>query len=107
MQALSVLFAQQGGRTDDGALAALAGAGAFFVIIWLAVAILMIAAWWVIFAKAGKPGWASIIPIYNLVVMLEIAGKPIWWILLLLIPFVNIIVILIVLYNIVVNFGQG
>jgi hypothetical protein len=34
---------------------------------------------WKVFEKAGKPGWASIIPIYNVIVMLEIVGKPIWW----------------------------
>ena len=46
---------------------------------------------WKIFTKAGKPGWAAIIPIYNIIVLLEIVGKPLWWILLLLIPCVNIV----------------
>ncbi len=61
-------------------------------LIIIAVVILMIASHWVIFTKAGKPGWASIIPIYNFWVQLEIIGKPWWWILLLLIPFVNIVI---------------
>jgi hypothetical protein len=46
---------------------------------------------WKLYAKAGKPGWAAIIPLYNLIVMLEIIGKPVWWILLLFIPIVNFI----------------
>lgn len=46
---------------------------------------------WKIFKKAGQSGWASIIPIYNLIVLLEIVKKPTWWFVLLLIPFVNII----------------
>lgn len=47
---------------------------------------------WRIFEKAGKPGWASIIPIYNFYVHLKIVGKPGWWMLLLIIPLVNIYV---------------
>ncbi len=60
------------------------------VIFWI-VTILIIVALWKIFEKAGKPGWASIIPIYNVIVLLEIVGKPWWWILLMLIPIVNLI----------------
>ena len=63
----------------------------FLFIIWLAVIILMITANWKIYEKAGKPGWASIIPIYNIIILLEIIGKPIWWLFLMLIPGVNII----------------
>ena len=65
--------------------------GAFFLIIILAISVLLIIAQWKIYEKAGKPGWAILIPIYNLIVLLEIVGKPIWWIFLFLIPFVNII----------------
>lgn len=55
------------------------------------VAIINIAAFWRIFEKAGKPGWASLIPVYNIIILLEIVGKPWWWLLLMLIPIVNII----------------
>jgi len=65
--------------------------GAFFLIIILAITVLIIIAEWKIYEKAGKPGWAVLIPIYNLIVLLEIVGKPLWWIFLFLIPFVNII----------------
>src|SRR5687767_953845 len=57
--------------------------------------------------KAGQPGWAAIIPIYNVVVLLRIAGKPLWWIILLIIPLVNIIVWIIVSVAIANNFGRG
>jgi len=67
----------------------------------------MIASMWKIFTKAGKPGWAAIIPIYNLIVLLEIAGKPLWWFILMLIPFVNIVVFIMVLVSIARNFGKG
>jgi hypothetical protein len=61
------------------------------IIISLAFFALMILSLWKIFTKAGKPGWASIVPIYNIIVLLEIVGKPWWWLLLLLIPFVNMV----------------
>ena len=72
-----------------------------------AVAIFEIASIWRVFTKAGQPGWAAIIPIYNGIVMLQIAGKPIWWILLYLIPLVNIVISVIVTHNLSKNFGHG
>lgn len=83
-------------------------AGAMMIlVVQLAVAVLVIAGMWQAFAKAGKPGWAAIIPIYNVIVILEIAGKPIWWIILLLIPCVNIIIILLVMLDVAKAYGKG
>ena len=73
----------------------------------LAVIVFMITAVWKIFTKAGQPGWASIIPIYNLVVMLQVVKKPTWWVILGFIPFVNIIIGLIVVYELAKAFGKG
>lgn len=87
-----------------------AGAGIFggiMMIVWLAVLVLIIAGMWKMFTKAGKPGWAAIIPIYNIIVLLEIVGRPIWWFILLLIPFVNIIVGIIVSIDLAKSFGKG
>ncbi|EHQ28311.1 DUF5684 domain-containing protein [Mucilaginibacter paludis] len=56
--------------------------------------LLTLIAFWRIFTKAGKPGWAAIIPIYNLIVLLEIVGKPVWWFLLMLLPCVNFVFII-------------
>lgn len=71
------------------------------------IGIISIVSMWMIFTKAGKPGWASIIPIYNVVVLLDIVGRPVWWILLLLIPFVNIIAIIIIYNDLSKAFGKG
>lgn len=61
-------------------------------LIFLAVVfVVYLAAMWRIYEKAGKPGWASLIPIYNIIVLLEIVGKPWWWLLLMLIPVANIV----------------
>lgn len=62
---------------------------------------------WIVFIKAGKPGWACIIPIYNVIVLLEIVGKPWWWLLLMLIPVVNFVIVIIVSHNLSLSFGQS
>lgn len=61
---------------------------------------------WKIFTKAGQPGWASIIPIYNTYVLLKIVGRPGWWLLLMLIPFVNFIIFIIVALDLAKSFGK-
>ena len=83
-----------------------AGSVAIFLI-ELALLILALAGLWKAFEKAGEPGWAAIIPIYNVIVWLRVAGKPWWWILLFLIPFVNIVLGFIVAIAIANNFGKG
>jgi len=57
-------------------------------IIWL----IMVIAHWRLFTKAGQPGWASIIPIFNFYILLKIIGKPSWWLILLFIPVANVII---------------
>ena len=81
--------------------------GPLFWIFYLAFTILILAAWWKIFTKAGQPGWACIIPIYNLYVWCKIVGRPWWWILLMLIPFVNIIILIILIIDLAKSFGKG
>lgn len=77
-----------------------------FLIFCLLIVVLIIAAMWKVFVKAGQPGWAAIIPIYNFYILTKIAGKPGWWVLLLLIPFVNYVFI-VWLYNMISkSFGK-
>jgi hypothetical protein len=80
--------------------------GAMFIPV-LIVGVITLIGQWKVFTKAGKPGWACIIPIYNLIVLLEIVGKPIWWIFLFLIPCVNIIFIIWTLNLLSKSFGQS
>lgn len=83
------------------------GVSAMGIIFAAAFAVLMFAAMWRIFTKAGRPGWAAIVPIYSNLQMLWTAGKPWWWILLYLIPLVNIIIMIVVFYNLAKAFGKG
>lgn len=78
----------------------------WFWVLYAAIIIFIIASIWKVFEKAGQPGWAAIIPIYNLYIMTKIGGKPGYWTLLCLVPIVNI-VILIWLYNMISkSFGK-
>jgi hypothetical protein len=81
--------------------------GLVFMLIWLAVVVLVIASLWRVFTKAGEPGWAAIVPIYNLIVVLKIAGKPLWWIVLFLIPLVNFVMLILTTIGLAQNFGKG
>lgn len=64
---------------------------AFFIELLFATYILVFAGMWYMFEKAGKPGWGAITPIYNIVLMTEIAKKPTWWIAMFFIPIANIV----------------
>ena len=109
---LSLLAQMDGG--DQAAAAAAgaagaAGAAAFgvFTLIQLAIGLAVVAANWKIFSKAGKPGWAAIIPIYNLVVWLEIVGRPTWWIAaIILCPPVGLVMGIILLVDLGKSFGK-
>ena len=76
-------------------------------LIQLLLLALIIVAMWKVFEKAGKPGWGAIVPIYNVILMLEIAGKPLWWIILFFVPIVNIVIDIIVSIEIANRFGKG
>jgi hypothetical protein len=69
--------------------------------------LLMIVSLWKVFAKAGEPGWAAIVPIYNVVVLVKISGKPLWWLVLFFIPCVNIIASFVVYVALAERFGKG
>lgn len=74
----------------------------------LAIVILMIAAQWKVFTKAGQPGWACLIPIYNIYVMTQIARKPAWWLaMILLVPIANIVFGIMLLNGISKAFGKS
>ena len=66
------------------------------------------------FQKAGQPGWAAFVPIYNFIIMLKVAGRPVawaWFLLLAIIPFIGSIALLvigiIVLNDVSKSFGHG
>ena len=79
---------------------------AFFILIWLALVVVLIAAQWKIFEKAGQPGWACLIPIYNIYILLKIVGKPGWWLIMFIIPVVNFIFLIWTVNMLSKSFGK-
>lgn len=78
-----------------------------FVATTAILSVLIIAASWKMYAKAGKPGWGSLIPIYNVILLLEIVNRPMWWIALMFVPFANFIVAIILTVDLAKSFGKG
>jgi hypothetical protein len=91
------VFAQQ--SSDSG--------GVIVPLIGLAIFAAVIAGVWKVFTKAGQPGWGALIPIYNVVLLLQIAKRPVWWLLLLFVPLVNLVVTVVVSVDIAKRFGKG
>lgn len=82
------------------------GFGYLALALFAALALFYIYVGWRIFEKANQPGWASLIPIYNMVVILRIVGRPAWWIILAFIPVVNLAWLLIP-FDLAKSFGKG
>jgi hypothetical protein len=95
------------GQVDSSYSAQGTAPSPFSTIIALLIALLLIVAMWKVFTKAGQPGWASIIPIYNLYIWCKIVGRPWWWIILMLIPLVNFIICIILCIDLAKSFGKG
>ena len=76
-------------------------------LVGLVVIVLSIIGFWTLFAKAGRPGWAAIIPFYNVYTLCKVGGRPGGWWLLFLIPFVNIVMAFIVFHDVAKAFGKS
>jgi hypothetical protein len=79
---------------------------AIIIFLALSLIVLSIIIHWKIFEKAGEPGWAVIVPLYNLLLFLKIVNKPWWWIFLLLIPIANIVLAIILIHRLSRSFGK-
>ncbi len=77
------------------------------VVVYLAIIVVVIAGMWKMFSKAGQPGWAAIVPIYNSYILCKIVGRPGWWVVLLLIPYLNFIFWIIVMIDLGKSFARG
>lgn len=91
---------------EAASIIGLVGGCAFFVV-YLAIIAVILAGMWKVFTKANQPGWACLIPIYNIYVLTQIVGRPAWWLILCLIPCVNIVAIIILSLDLAKSFGKG
>ena len=99
----TLLFAQANSELQDVSMVP------FIIVlgIMLVVVGFTIAAIWKMFVKAGNPGWASLVPIYNILLMLKMIGRPAWYIILLFIPGVNVVFGVIMAFGMARSFGKG
>ena len=93
-------------QNDDGGLFGSLLAPVY-CLCWGAFFILVVVGLWKVYSKADQPGWAAIIPIYNIYVLTKIIGRPWWWLLLLLIPIVNLIISIIMAVDLAQSFGKS
>ena len=98
----ALVLLQEAGDVEGAAFG-----GMFGGLFGLAFAVLVIAGMWKVFTKAGKPGWAAIIPLYNIYVIFKIVGRPGWWLILMFIPFVNIVIWIITSMDLAKSFGKS
>ena len=92
----------------DNAEAAGAGiVGIIMLLVWLGLVIGVIAGMWKTFEKAGQPGWACLVPIYNLYILTKIADKEIIWFILYFVPLVNLIPAFMIPIAVAEKFGKG
>lgn len=94
-------------ENSGGGNAAGAIVGLLILVIELGIAAVMIAGMWKLFAKAGQPGWAAIVPIYNTYVMTQIVGRPILWFILTFVPCVNFVAMVLIMIDLAKSFGKS
>jgi len=96
-----------GGKMSNNSSLDFEGPLVFLIILFsLAVAAFYLYCAWRIFEKAGKPGWAALIPIFNTLIELEIVQRPLWWVLLMFVPGVNLLITVIILFDLARVFGK-
>ena len=91
----------------DAEAAAAAAAVVFFLIAGLVGYVVGALGLMGVFRKAGQPGWAAFVPVYNAIVLLQLVGRPLWWFLLLLVPGVNVVVGIVLMNDLATSFGKG
>jgi hypothetical protein len=111
---IASLLAQASGNEEAALAAGLVAFFAAFAFVFIAIGLVVVVGMWKTFDKAGQPGWAAIVPFYNLVVMFRIGGQSGWFALSYLLNFIPIIGTLAFLgiiiwnhVNISKRFGQG
>ncbi len=91
------------GQPDMVAMMISSGVGLVFFVLMIFMFVCM----WRMFTKAGQPGWAVLIPVYNIYIMLKIAGRPVWWMIFFFVPLANFITCIVINLDIAKNFGKS
>lgn len=82
--------------------------GGIGIIWWIILYVLFALPLWAVLKKAGSDmPWAAFVPILNVYVLLQIVGRPGWWLILYFIPIVNFIILIVVMNDLSKSFGKG
>jgi len=95
---------------DYSQIGGIIGGVIVYFFIWLfslAIAAFILVCMWRIYTKAGKPGWAALVPFYNTLVALELLGRPWWWLLLMFVPLANVVISIIMTFDYAKSFGKS
>jgi hypothetical protein len=95
------------GGAQNNVSGAAAGFSISFLLGIIVVCLLILVSMWVVFEKCGEAGWKSLIPFYNMYVLMVICEKPVWWFLLLFIPGVGTVFYLLAMLALAERFGRG
>ena len=106
MEGIDPIMGSTGAMDAAVAGGIMAGLMVYYFVL-LAIVIITYVFQWKVYEKAGQPGWAAIVPYYNLYVLTKIIGRPWWWILLLFVPFVNIVIIVLMDIDLAKSFGKS
>jgi TRAP-type C4-dicarboxylate transport system permease small subunit len=101
---IPILALMLAGQPGDPVAAAMSMTTSLII---LAAALLLVASMWKVFERAGEPGWAVIIPIYNLYVLTKVAQVSAAWMIAMLLPFLNIIAVFVVANGVAKRFGKS
>lgn len=92
---------------DNATTAALAAGSIVYTLVVLAIAIVVLVGLWKVFEKAGKPGWAAIVPLYNCYCLFEMTFGTGWLFLLMFVPCVGAIMMIIMWVKLAMAFDKG
>lgn len=99
---------QSSSELSSASAAALGAVVLVFMLFYFVIAIVCIVSVWRLFTKAGKPGWAAIVPVYNQIVMLQVAGRPVWWVLLMMfVPIFQVWVAIVAAIDFAKSYGKS
>ena len=59
-----------------------------------------------IFDEAGVGGYNALIPFYNYYIWLKVMGKPWWWLILMLVPFINFFMVMLMIVQTAISYGK-
>ena len=104
---LSLQRAQSMSTSSAVADDALSTIATITMVVCFGVAVLMFAGYWRMLSKAGRPGWAAIVPYYGTVKLLEISGRSGWWVLVMMVPLLGLFPAIRLPFELAQVFGRG